>query len=390
MMSETLEQVAARSLPLEASHMSAGATLAEHDGWRVPAGYGDAAAEYEAVRGGQGAGLFDLSMRGRVEVSGREAVQFLNGLITNDVKTLAPGASMLAAFPNPQGRLLAFARVSRPGEDETFIFDTEPAAYATVLKNLERFTLAGDFKVRDLTGETAQLSVQGARSSEIIRAALGEEAARIERGRVAIVAWRDAHALSISRTTHTGEDGYDLFVEVTRARELWDALVAAGARPAGADALEVLRVEAGVPRYGVDVDASNVVLEAGLDEAVSYTKGCYVGQEIVARIHWRGHVAKMLTGLSLEGGDANAGDALKSGATIKTTDASREIGRATSAVFSPRLQKRIALGVVKYDFLAAGKEVLIEGAAGASRARVSALPFVRGSWHTDEDAEAKS
>jgi glycine cleavage system aminomethyltransferase T len=134
------------------------------------------------------------------------------------------------------------------------------------------------------------------------------------------------------------------------------------------------------------------VLEAGLDEAVSYTKGCYVGQEIIARIHWRGHVAKRLTGLALEDDDANAGDALKSGTTIKTADASREIGRATSVVFSPRLRKRIALGVVKYDFLAAGTEVLIEGAAGARRARVSALPFVRGSWYAADDdvAEAKS
>ena len=149
----------------------------------------------------------------------------------------------------------------RPRNEELFIFDTEPATHATVLKNLERFTLAGDFKVRDLTPETAQLSVQGALSAEIVRAALGEEAASVGRGRVGVVAWRDAHALTILRATHTGEDGYDLFVEVARARELWDGLVAAGARPCGEDALEVLRVEAGVPRYGVDVDVSNVVLE---------------------------------------------------------------------------------------------------------------------------------
>jgi folate-binding protein YgfZ len=391
-MSETLEQVAARRLPLEESHLRAGATLAGRDGWLLPADYGDAAAEYEAVRG-DGAGLIDLSARGRVEVSGREAVQFLNGLVTNDVKALAPGASMPAAFPNPQGRLLAFARVIRPRDEELFIFDTEAATHGVVLKNLERFTLAGDFRVKDLTGATAQLSVQGARSSEIVRGALGEEAAHVERGRVAVVAWHESQSLIVLRATHTGEDGYDLFVEVEQARPLWDALVAAGARPAGQDALEVLRVEAGVARYGVDADATNVVLEAGADEAVSYTKGCYVGQEIIARIHWRGHVAKRLTGLVPEDADANDGgaNALATGATIKTADASREIGRVTSAAFSPRLRKRIALGVVKYDFLAAGTEVLIEGATGARRARVCALPFVRGSWYTDDDgAEAES
>src|SRR5919202_1375455 len=107
--------------------------------------------EYEAVRGG-GAGVFDLSSRGRVEVSGGEAVQFLNGMLTNDVAKLEDGAWMHAAFPNPQGRLLASVRVLRRGG--AFLFDTEAETYPTVLKHLERFTLAGDFRVRDLTAET--------------------------------------------------------------------------------------------------------------------------------------------------------------------------------------------------------------------------------------------
>src|ERR1044072_2719986 len=115
------------------------------------------AAEYEAVRGG-GAGLFDLSSRGRVEVSGGEAVMFLNGMLTNDVAKLEEGAWMHAVFPNPQGRLLASVRVLRDGG--RFLFDTEATTHPTVLKHLERFTLAGDFRVRDLTAETVMLSVQ--------------------------------------------------------------------------------------------------------------------------------------------------------------------------------------------------------------------------------------
>ncbi|MCA1629935.1 MAG: hypothetical protein LC774_06295 [Acidobacteria bacterium] len=136
------------------------------------------------------------------------------------------------------------------------------------------------------------------------------------------------------------------------------------------------------------MDATNVVLEAGLDEAVSYTKGCYVGQEIIARIHWRGHVAKRLSGLLPEDDDSVA--ALTPEAKIKTTDASREIGRVSSVVFSPRLRKQIALGVVKYDFLAPGTEVLIEGERGQSRARVAGLPLVRGSWYAQDSAGAES
>ncbi|HVG31356.1 MAG TPA: aminomethyltransferase family protein [Pyrinomonadaceae bacterium] len=386
-MTDTAEQLTTRKLALDETHRRAGAVFDEREGYLLPASYGDAAAEYDAVRGGDGAGLIDLSARGRVEVAGKDAVQFLNGLITNDVKALAPGAWIDAAFPNPQGRLIAFARVWRATRDETFLFDTEPATRAAVFKNLERFSLAGDFRVSDTTDLTAQLSVQGARAGRVVADALGDDAsAAVARGRVALSERRGV--VAVSRATHTGEDGFDLVVGVERAAELWDALTASGARPVGQDALEVLRVEAGVARYGADVDASNVVLEAGLGEAVSYTKGCYVGQEIIARIHWRGHVAKKLAGLVPEGDDEGA--ALTPGAKLKAADASREIGRVTSVVFSPRLRKQIALGVVKYDFLAAGTEVLIEGERGGSRARVAELPFVRGGWHRGDASEAKS
>src|SRR5215210_2771097 len=180
---------------------------------------GDVLAEYEAVRGG-GAGLFDLSARGRVEVSGAEAVQFLNGMLTNDVAGLADGAWMHAAFPNPQGRLLASVRVLRDGGN--FIFDTEPATYATMLKLLERFTLAGDFRVRDLTGQTALVSLQGARAAEVAAAALGGDAVtRLGRGRVAvaIAAW-GREPLRVIRATHTSEDGFDLFVDAEKAQYL--------------------------------------------------------------------------------------------------------------------------------------------------------------------------
>ena len=379
-MSEAAESVkveaAARRSPLEEAHLRAGARLREEDGARVAAAYGDADAEYEAVRG-EGAGLFDLSSRGRVEVSGAEAVQFLNGLVTNDVKSLAPGAWMGAAFPNVQGRLIAHARVMRAGDGQTFLIDTEAATAGAVRRSLERFALAGDFRVRDLSEEIALLSVQGAAAAALVGRVLREDAARTERGRVSAVNWRESQAVIVARATHTGEDGFDLFAGADAAGELWDALVAAGARPAGADALEVLRVEAGVPRHGVDVTDANVVLEAGLDDSVSYTKGCYVGQEIIARIHWRGHVAKRLAGLLPEGEAAP-------GAKIRTVDGEREIGRVTSAALSPRLGRRIALGLLKYDFLEPGTEVAVADESGeSSPARVAPLPFVRGGWHEE-------
>src|SRR3954467_4770793 len=147
-------------------------------GERQAAHYGDARGECEAVRGGAGAGLFDLSSRGRVEVSGGEAVQFLNGMLTNDVAGLEDGAWMHAAFPNPQGRLIASARVLRRGD--SFLFDTEAATYERRRKYRGRCTRAGDFRVRDLTGETALLPVQGAGAREITATALGDETLNVE------------------------------------------------------------------------------------------------------------------------------------------------------------------------------------------------------------------
>ena len=369
-MSEAAEQLAVHKSPLEEAHKRLGAFLAERDGWSVPASYGDVSAEYAAVREG-GAGLIDLSSRARIEVSGAEAVQFLNGLVTNDMKTLAEGKWMLAAFPTPQGRLISSTRVLRRGD--SFLFDTEAVSRASLFKTLERFTLAGDFRVADRTERLAQLSIQGARAAAVVGQALGQEAASVERWRVATIAWMDT-TLSIIRATHTAEDGFDLFVDASHALSLWEALTLNGARPVGYDALEILRIEAGLPRYGLDMDETNIVTEAGLDEAVSYTKGCYTGQEIIARIHWRGHVAKKLTGLLL-----SEEGRVERAAKILSTDG-KEIGRVTSYTFSPRLKRTIALGYIKYDYLAPGTEVRVHAGDEERDAVVTALPFVRGSW----------
>ncbi|HVF68310.1 MAG TPA: glycine cleavage T C-terminal barrel domain-containing protein [Pyrinomonadaceae bacterium] len=380
--SQTTEATPRRS-PLEDAHARAGAESREQDGCVVAAHYGDARAEYGAVRGGAGAGLFDLSSRGRVEVSGGEAVQFLNGMLTNDVAKLEDGAWMQAAFPNPQGRLLAPVRVLRRGD--AFLFDTEAATYERVLKYLERYTLAGDFRVRDLTNETAMLTVQGARAVEIVRAALGDETLNVERGRVSTFRFNDAD-VTLVRATHTAEDGVDLFVGGSDARKLWDALVEAGARPAGFDALEVLRVEAGLPRYGVDSSDANVVLEVvDESEAVSYTKGCYTGQEIIARIHWRGHVAKKLAGIIFARDAEPPADS-----AVRSCAEGREVGRITSTVFSPRLRRQVALAVIRYDSLAPGTELKVFSAEEElCVAHVAELPLVRGSWYASPRGESE-
>src|SRR5215216_1445130 len=289
---------------------------------------------YSTVRSG-GAGLIDLSERGRIRVSGSEAVLFLNGLITNDMKTVVPHRWIPAAFPTVQGRLIGAVRVIRAA-DPLFLIDTDAASHEAVLKTISRFTMAGDFYVTDVTAQTSMLSVQG------------KEAATIS------------------------ENGFDIVVEADKAADLRKALEQAGAEPVSEETREILRIEAGIARHGRDMDETNVITETNLDDAVSYTKGCYTGQEIIVRIKHRGHVAKRLTGLRFE-----TERQIEQGALLKADG--REIGRVTSTTVSPKVGS-IGLGYVRYEYLDAGTKVLVDDEI---RASVTELPFIRGSWHNN-------
>src|SRR6266849_9198886 len=376
-MTEVVEQMAIQKLALDEAHAQLGASMTVRDGWSVPTSYGDVSIEYAAVRE-DGAGLIDLSPRGRMLVSGSEAVQFLNGLITNDMKTLEMGQWMPAAFPNVQGRLVAAVRVLRlqdEGTDKnvypTFLIDTEAATHERVLRTIERFTLAGDFRVSDITIQTAMLSVQGKKASSSVGTVLGEAAVALPHaaGQINWQATGSTAEVTVVNASHTGEDGFDLIVDNDHANSLWNALQRAGVQPVGYDALEILRIEAGVPRYGVDMDDTNIVTETNLDDAVSYTKGCYIGQEIIARIKYRGHVAKKLSGLIFDGAvEINAGS------IINSVDG-KEVGRITSATYSPKLKRTIALAYLKYDYLAPETAVKVVNSDQEFSGKVAALPF---------------
>jgi folate-binding protein YgfZ len=362
--------IAARKLVLDEMHRTSGAAMMERDGWSVPASYGDDLFEYAAIRE-HGIGLIDLSSRGRLVVTGSEAVAFLNGLITNDMKTLAENHWMQAVFPNVQGRLLASVRVIRgidlqgsKGPQPAFMIDTEAATHERVLQTIQRFTLAGDFQVKDVTAETAMLFVGGDRAQETLEQVFGTPVS-ISAGVVTQLSWK-GDQVTLLRASRLVAEGFDLIANNSIAENLWQTLVTAGARPVGYNAFEIMRVEAGVPVYGRDMDDTTVVTETNLDDAVSYTKGCYVGQEIIARIKYRGHVAKKLRGFVFASPATVA-----TGTPIKSRDG-KEIGSITSTTYSPILGSRIAIGYVKYDFMSLGTEVTIAG----NRAQVSDLPFL--------------
>ena len=305
---------------------------------------------YEAVRDG-GAGLIEWSERGCIRVSGSEATMFLNGLVTNDVKSLAENRWMPAVFPTVQGRLIGAVRMARVKDG--FLIDTERASHDAVLKTISRFTMAGDFKVSDLSEETSLLSVQGQRAAEVVEKVLSTSVSDLPRNGVS-----QHEGVTIIRATHTAEDGFDLVFDSTRAAELGQALQNAGATLVDDETFEILRVEAGIARFGRDMDETNVIPEINLDDAVSYTKGCYVGQEIIVRIKHRGHPAKKLVGLK-------ANRPMEPGTIV------------TSAVVSPKLGN-IGLGYVRYEQIEPGTNVIVDDDVQAT---VSELPFIRGSWY---------
>ncbi len=286
---------------------------------------------YDYIRNG-GVGFYERE-RGLIAVWGKEAVQFLNGLITNDVAKLSDGEQMSAAFPNAQGRLLAIVRVLKSGD--RFLFETEATTREKVYSNLFRFTFAGDFFVEDLSEKYRFFRVQGSgfrvQDSDLI--------------------W------------FQNDFGADYFVPVESAEQFANELQKQNAVEISDELYEILRVENGVPLYGIDAGEETIVPELG-DELISYNKGCYIGQEIIARIHFRGHVAKRLTGLILES-EAAAGDELKS-------PDGKSAGKITSVAFSPTLGKHVALAFVRYDYLAENTPLK----AGEVMAAVKTLPFI--------------
>ncbi|HEX2639071.1 MAG TPA: glycine cleavage T C-terminal barrel domain-containing protein [Pyrinomonadaceae bacterium] len=308
---------------------------------------------YEYIRGGS-CGFYE-QRRALIAVWGKESIQFLNGLITNDVAKLEDGGQMLAAFPNAQGRLLALVRVMRQGEK--FLFETEEATHEKLYNNLFRFTFAGDFFVEDLSDGLSYFEIFGPKN-DVYNPRVGEKFA-------GAFAFESPTGAAYFIPNELADDFRKFLSDDNGCLTITD------------DLYETLRIESGIPKYGVDMDETTIVPELGLDGLISYNKGCYIGQEIIARIHFRGHVAKQLTGLIFEEASAQQAETRPVGSVplneseLKTTDG-KNAGRITSVTYSPKLQKTIALAYVRYNYLAEGSELLSDGLP----ANVKSLPFI--------------
>lgn len=307
---------------------------------------------YNHIRSGR-AGFYE-QRRGLIAVWGKEAVQFLDGMITNDMKTLRDGEQMHAAFPNAQGRLLAAVRVLRQGD--RLLIEAEEATREKLYQNLFRFTFAGDFYVEDLSEQYSYFEIFGP-IDDVFEPNVG---AKFE----GAIAFQAKHGAAYFVPDHLTAEFRSFLVDENGCVAIDEKLY------------ETLRIESGIPKFGIDMDETTIVPELGIDEMISYTKGCYIGQEIIARIHFRGHVAKRLTGLICDADfdrdalDAGGTPAIQSKELL--TAEGKSAGKITSATYSPKLEKYIALAFVRYDYLAEGTELTSDG----QKATVTNLPFV--------------
>lgn len=347
---------------LRAAKLAAGAVFERIDGAVAAAHYGDAASEYATVR--DAAGLVDRSDRGHLLVTGSDRARFLHGMLSNTVEGLETGAGNYATMTTPRGQTLSDVWVYH--REEGFLLETEPGLQTKLMSSLDRYLVADDVHITDVTGVKATFGVHGPGSGALIARVLGEVSTDLADCHT-VVRGLGRTDVTVTARSYTGEPGYDVRIEADRALRLWNELTSAGARPVGTRAMEALRIESGIPRYGVDLDERVVPLEAGLHHAVDFTKGCFIGQETIAKMHNLGKPRRYLVGLRL---DAD---------TVPPTetplrDGEKQIGWITSSVRSPALGRVVSLASVRRGYERPGLSLSVDG---GGRAEVVELPFYR-------------
>jgi len=358
-------------LALHEFHDGLNGRFTEVNGCEAVNDYGDWLAEHAALR--HAAGVLDLSFRSRICLTGADRLRWLNGQVTNNVKDLRAGEGCYAALVTARGKLESDLNIaSLPNE---LLLDFEPGLTAAITQRLEKYIIADDVQVVDAGAPYGLLSVQGPKAETVVRS-------------VGLALEISAKPMSFTSVNHAtlgeiylvnqpriGSIGFDLFVPTASLGAVLDKLIAAarevGGRACGWQALEAARIEAGLPRFGVDMDETNLAPEAGIESrAISYAKGCYIGQEVIARVRTYGQVTKALRGLRLAAG-LNAlpvrGD--------KLFHDGKEVGYITSALASPALQMKVALGYVRKEVNQLGTQLTLRMGTEESAVEIVEMPF---------------
>jgi glycine cleavage system T protein len=348
-------------------HQALGATFTTAGEWELPQHFGDLHAEYRALR--HGVGLCDVSHRGLVRVTGRERQRFVHAMVSNDTQSLQPGQGCYATFLNAKGHLLADFIVY--AEADAYLLELEPQVVRPLITAIEAFVISEDVTFHDESSHCGIVALQGPHAADLLTRAVGQEMPAL-RMYASTTCQLAGQAVRCIRRSYTGELGYQLLTAPAALPEVWNALwahrEACEARAVGLEMLDVVRIEAGIPVYGRDMTEETIPVEANLEAALSYTKGCYIGQEVIARIEARGHVNRKLVGLLLDGARLP-----ESGAKIISPQ--REVGWITSSAYSPACQQNIALGYVRREVLTPGTHLEVRTQDSILQATVAALPF---------------
>jgi folate-binding protein YgfZ len=321
---------------------------------------------YEAAR--HRAAIRRRDELGRIVVSGADRATYLHGLLTNDIAALKAGEGCYAAYLTPQGRMITDLWVYELGD--VMLLTLPLGLKDAVLAKLDQFIFTEDVQLGDVTDTFGHSTIVGPGAAALLGETLSMPAESLPlRDHANLRGELEGQPVIVVRVSDLGAPGYDVLADRSTLDMIHDRLVAAGAPQLSVEAADALRIEAGVPRFRVDMDEETIPLEAGIEgRAISLTKGCYVGQEVIIRVLHRGHgrVARRLVGLSFDG------DSLPDAADSLQADG-KDVGKITSRTWSPALRRGIGLGYVHRDFVAPGTKLTTS--AGIAL-QVAAVPFV--------------
>ena len=337
---------------------SASAHLGEYSGAATAADFGNVQTEFRALV--TDAGAYDLGWRAKISVSGGDRTRWLNGMITNNVRDLAEGHGLYAFLLNPQGRILADLYAYNRGS--SLLVDTDQSQVGKVHEIFDHYIIMDDVEVA-IDEKLTSIGIAGPKAREVLRIA-GVETPELEPLQYPDLTWRNIQ-LTIVRGDNPTLESYELCLAPADVKSVWEALLKAGAKPVGAAALELLRIASGIPRYGQDIREKDLPQETGQQRALHFTKGCYIGQEIVERIRSRANVHRSFTGFEIRGPLPAPG--------IKMQADGKDVGEITSSASLPVAggENAVALGYLRREAALPGKQLQI----GDATATVANLPF---------------
>jgi folate-binding protein YgfZ len=350
------------ALSAEAQKQGHSVASAEYRGATTVARFSDRQEEFSVLL--RGCGVYDLGFRARISITGHDRVRWLNGMVSNNIRDLAVGHGVYAFLLNPQGRILADMYAFNWGE--SLIVETDRSQIEKIIETFHHYIIMDDVELTDLRGKQTAIGLMGPKASGVLKAAGIEVPEMQPLQNITPKCSCDCECVECTVMRGDGAtESYEIWLAPHDVHKTWQALIAAGATPVGSEALETQRIATGVPLYGVDIRERDLPQETEQTRALNFNKGCYIGQEIVERIRSRGNVHRKFAGFLAEA-DAK----VSTGAKIATDG--KEVGEVTSVtcVSTPLGERAIALGYIRREIGAPGREVLI----GEAKANVIQMP----------------